>query len=462
MDHRERTANEAVLRDRIVSLGSSMGLQDKWLNSILRHAVSEFSKHGLGADYYGYHTIEHELEAALFTLLAASGANLFNRKEIKYLFVAALFHDYDPLKQDDKPHEDSVERFIRHDREIRRLIEDANLSIDIVAAIIHRTAYPFKGENEGYARKRMDELFTAAGIGQSDIELRNRYAEMGWFLSVAERVAGYALGDFGKSKDLERRNQHGLKWHPSVINERSVKYFESLEEEKEMFDKVILGVPAAYRENFFANVRAFRTMRVSDEENLKLLSEESLKLLSVIEPPYRNANDMKQSILELYREVPVPLRQGEAKFRRTLFDQRSILVTLRLLHWKGNMDNIIGYAKGGPLENYALRNGTYDDNMGKNNTSYLEGVVVKQPFWGKSGGHLLRLGFINESLNRGYTYVTGYAPRHVLSERRRKGENIEIVQMYDRDRLDYYRANLKDPLYEIIGDTSSLLIQDAG
>ena len=128
-------AREAILKDKIVQLGASMGLQDKWLNSIIRHAVSEFSKKGLGSDYYGYHNIDHELEAAYFTLLAANGlndstnkenekevisrrefhGNKFSIEDISYLFVAALFHDYDPLKQFDKPHEDAVEWFIRND-----------------------------------------------------------------------------------------------------------------------------------------------------------------------------------------------------------------------------------------------------------------------------------------------------------------------------------------------------------
>ena len=62
-------AHEAVLKDKIVNLGATMGLQDKWLQRIIRHAVSEFSKKGLGSDYYGYHNIDHELEAAYFVLL---------------------------------------------------------------------------------------------------------------------------------------------------------------------------------------------------------------------------------------------------------------------------------------------------------------------------------------------------------------------------------------------------------
>ena len=44
-------AKEAVLRDKIIQLGTSIGLQDKWISRVLRHAVSEFSKKGLGSDY---------------------------------------------------------------------------------------------------------------------------------------------------------------------------------------------------------------------------------------------------------------------------------------------------------------------------------------------------------------------------------------------------------------------------
>ena len=63
--------------------------------------------------------------------------------DIKYLFVA-LFHDYDPLKQFDKPHEDSVEWFLRSDKKIKKFIDDIEITLDIVIAIIHRTAYPFR------------------------------------------------------------------------------------------------------------------------------------------------------------------------------------------------------------------------------------------------------------------------------------------------------------------------------
>lgn len=77
-------------------------------------------------------------------------------------------------------------------------------------------------------------------------------------MSISERIAGYALGDFERAKEIARRNAHALGWHPSLINEESVKYFSLLKEEKEIFDRVIMSIPGEYKRNFFNNVAAFR------------------------------------------------------------------------------------------------------------------------------------------------------------------------------------------------------------
>ena len=124
--HKGQTA-ESNLKNNIIDLGKSLGFEDRWIKDILRHTISEFSKKGLGTDYYGYHNIQHELEAVYFTLLSISGINKMenfkiSQEETTYLFVAALFHDYDPLKEFDKPNEDSVEFFIRNDPKIREFI----------------------------------------------------------------------------------------------------------------------------------------------------------------------------------------------------------------------------------------------------------------------------------------------------------------------------------------------------
>ena len=370
---------EATLKDRIIQLGADVGFQDRWLKRILRHAISEFSKKGRGPDYYGYHNIDHELEAAYFTLIASGSPppnhSFFTKQEITYLFVAALFHDYDPLKQFDKPNEDSVEHIIRNDKRIAQFIDEAGLNVDIVIALIHRTAYPFRGDTAKHATARMKELFDAAGIAENDFPARTRYTNMGWFLSVAERIAGYALGDFRHSMDLARRNAHALGWHPSVINELSVQYFSSLKEEKEMFERVMARVPEQYNRTFFDNAEAFRKAWIEELE-LKSLLSNKLKMTASVEGNGKGQgvddeyvpDDVRNIVVRIYNEQALPIRVDEDEFKRSMFEIDTILVTLRIFREDGDIQ-IIGYAKGYPLEKSKLRRGTADENFRKNNTA---------------------------------------------------------------------------------------------
>lgn len=460
---------EAILKDRIIQLGPQAGLPERWLKRILRHAISEFSKKGLGPDYYGYHNIDHELEAAYFTLIAATGLRpgrvAFTQEDINYLFVAALFHDYDPQKQFDKPHEDSVERIVRNDPKIVQFIEELGLNIDLVIAVIHRTAYPFLGAIAEHAESRMKELFDAAGLAEDDLAARTRFTNLGWFLSVAERIAGYALGDFQHSMDLARKNAHALGWHPSVINERSVQYFSSLQSEKEMFENVMAGIPEGYRRTFYSNAQAFREAWIEEQE-LKALLSDRVKMTAVVEGngislgPDTDyiADDVRDAVTKIYEGQALPIRVSEDDFRRALSEQDTILVTLRMFNDDGSA-RIVGYAKGYPLEKSKLRRGTADENLGKRNTAYLEGIGIMKGFWGSSGGHLLRLRFFSEASKRGYAFVTGYAHREVILQRAKKGEKMEIVQRYDPDMLDYYRADLADSLYQtILNDSESIYV----
>jgi hypothetical protein len=41
---------ESELKNKIIQLASAMNLEKKWVKKIVRHAVSEFSKKGLGSD----------------------------------------------------------------------------------------------------------------------------------------------------------------------------------------------------------------------------------------------------------------------------------------------------------------------------------------------------------------------------------------------------------------------------
>ena len=55
---------------------------------------------------------------------------------------------------------------------------------------------------------------------------------------------------------------------------------------------------------------------------------------------------------------------------------------------------------------------------------------------------MLRMHFLKEAKRRGYNFVTSYVHRDVILSRISKGENIEIIQKYDPDKLDYYRVDL--------------------
>ena len=473
-------SKEAILKDKIIQLGTMMGLQDRWIHRIIRHAVSEFSKKGLGADYYGYHNIDHELEAAYFTLLAANGQNKeeekannnnkFSVDDIKYLFVASLFHDYDPLKQFDKPHEDAVEWFLRNDDKIKGFIKAVGINIDIVVAIIHRTAYPFRGKIAEHAEKRMEELFTYAGIADHDIKTRKHYQDLGWFLSVSERIAGYALGGFERSMELARTNAHALGWHPSRINEESVKYFSILKEEKEMFERVLCAVPDEYKKNFYDNVAAFKKAWANEIEIRNSIRRGKISLISIVEKTIEHEEvvlepTVRESVLNIHRELHIPVGiKGEKRFRKSLNRSDTILITLRVV--KDDNDKfgeIVGYAKGGPLENYNLRRGTHDENWGKKNTAYMEWISIKPGYWGETGGHVLRIEFLKEAKRRGYSYITSYVHRNVIMQRVNKGENIEIVQKYDPDKLDYYRVNvsmmISSPLAEAVAHNKSKTVK---
>ena len=82
----------------------------------------------------------------------------FSNDDIKYLFVSSLFHDFDPTKKFDKPNEENVEWFLRSDSKIKKFIDIAGIDINVVIAIIYRTAYPFKGEIADIATKRIYKL----------------------------------------------------------------------------------------------------------------------------------------------------------------------------------------------------------------------------------------------------------------------------------------------------------------
>jgi hypothetical protein len=113
-------------------------------------------------------------------------------------------------------------------------------------------------------------------------------------------------------------------------------------------------------------------------------------------------------------------------------------------------DKIVGYVKGGPLEDYTLRRGTRDENFGDHNTAYMEWICIKPGYWGEAGGHELRTNFLREAKIKGFEFATGYVHRSVIVNRINRGEPIQIVQKYDPDKLDYYRVELNKLLIDIM------------
>lgn len=459
---------EASHKDKILELAAKMNFDKRASSKIIRHAVSEFSKHGLGADYPGYHTINHNLEVAFISLLSAGNQKLENKipdKDIKNLFVAALFHDFDPRKEFEKPNEDNIELFIRNDEKLGKLIHSFGIDLNIVIALIHRTTYPFAGAQKEHALKRMYELFSLAGIQQDDANTRLHYEKLGLYLSICDRIAGYCLGDFNYAKELARRNARGIGWHSQVINEKSVKFFSGLKEkdDKDTFERVIHSLPIAFRKNFFDNVEGFREAWEKELEIKASLRKNEINLVTslenIIDVKNKITKDLCDMIMKIRYEYCSPTNFYDRDFRKSLYDSSTILITLRI---NSKMGEIVGYVKGGPLEKHkpkyglyeenlgkmnsvhmeSLRHGTNDQNLGKMNSIFMEWIAIRTGYLGEKGGHMLRSEFLKESRRRGYSYVTSYSQRELITNRKNKGEPIEIVQQYDAAMIDYYRIDL--------------------
>ncbi len=210
-----------------------------------------------------------------------------------------------------------------------------------------------------------------------------------------------------------------------------------------MMKSVLEYVPEKYKKNFFDNIQSFKD--AWEEENSIRASirknETNLVPVSIEKCDSRIDPSVRESVLNIYRELPLPVPAiYENKFKKSLSNSNTILITLRVNDKDGK---IVGYVKGGPLETYELRRGTHDSNVGKKNTAYMEWIGIKSGYWGGAGGHALRSEFLKEAKNRGYVYVTSYVHRLVITNRKERGEPIELVQKYDPDRLDYYRIDLK-------------------
>jgi hypothetical protein len=437
-------ANPHTLRNEIINLAAACGLDKPCFTNMLDYTIEIFESQGLGKEYYGYHNISHELEVTYVSLIVLKWKSILSNireEDFKYLYAAALFHDFDPQKSVDKPHEENVIKFLTHDSKVRQLFKDADLDIDIIMALIHRTTYPWKGRLKEQAEAQIKELFARSPLTRDNPEMQQYYVNLGWLLSIIDRVAGYSLGDFAKAMDMAKKNAHALAWHPSLIVKRSVAYFEDLlNDEAEMCDTVLRALPKQMRKNFMNTVTGFLNLR---QHEIKIQSEylyENLRLIPKIESMrIRNDSDFVKILLEIYSELPTPLQVDKEHFENTLKDPKTILNSLRLGSSEGP---IIGFAKGGPLENYKLRPEIVDVNYGKNNTVFLEPIALKMGYWGLQGGSEMRHLFTMQAHSMNYKYLTSFALRNVIQRRIESSEKAEFVAKFDPERWDYYRIEL--------------------
>ena len=434
-------ANPPSLRNGIFDLLSSVELATDVNVKLLDYTIQLFKDNGLFSDYYGYHNIDHELEVTYITLLSGIHSlqdEFLTLDDLNYLYASALLHDFDPGKAIDKPHEKNVIQFISKNKTIQKLLAEANLDPNLICALISRTVYPWKGDIITTTDKLIQNYFSKSKIKKNKKQ-QVHFRELGHFLSVSDRIGGYSLGDFTKAMNMAKMNAHSSSWHPAFIVTRSVSFFEDmLNNEPGMCHRVLFGLPKHMRKNLLDNITEFMKLR---QEEIKIYNKfvyDGLPLVPCIE---KNtiSEDVSDVLLSIYRELPKPLQFSRDDFINSLDDSDTILNTLRVGDKNGA---IVGFAKGGPLEKYNFELDFEDKNRGKNNTIFLEPVAIKNGYWGFHGGRELRQLFMMQVQSKGYKFMTSFAMRDVIDERKENDKNVVFVKKFNPERWDYFRVTL--------------------
>ena len=434
-------ANAHSMRNKILSLMTQNGLEDDCYLEMLDYTIDLFESQGLGTEYYGYHNINHELEVTYVSLLAINQEKIqLTEEDKKYLYVAALFHDFDPQKNVDKPHEESVLKFISTDKKLQQSLSFAKIDLEIVKVLILRTTYPWSGEIKKNAEFEIKKCFEKSEIAKNNQQTQKHIMELGRYLSVVDRISGYLLGDFTKAMEMAKMNAHALAWRPSIIVRTSVAYFEELLNKETLMLKAILKeLPKEMRKNFFDTILSFMRIREQEVSIQANYSYENLKLIPTIEnQSIQEDAEFAQTLYDIFLELPKPLQFGKENFKESIKNPETIINTLRLNNNKGE---IVGFAKGGPLETYQLREEIRDENFGLKNTVFLEPLALKMGYWGLRGGSEMRHLFIMQAHSMKYKFMTSFALRDVIRARIDK-EEAEFVQVFDPERWDYYRVRL--------------------
>ena len=434
-------ANSPSLRNGIFDLLSSVKMANDANVKLLDYTVELFKNNGLFSDYYGYHNVDHELEVTYVTLLSGIQSlkdDYLNLEDLNYLYAAALLHDFDPKKEIDKPHEKNVIQFISKNKTIQKLLAAAKLDQNLICALICRTVYPWKGDIVTTSEKLIDNYFAKSKIKKNKKQ-QQHFRELGHFLSVADRIGGYSLGDFQKAMEMAKMNAHSSSWHPAFIVRRSVGFFEDmLNSEPDMCQRVLNGLPKHMRKNFLDNIVGFMKLRQEEIQIYNQFVYDGLPLVPSIEK-HAVTDDVADVLLSIYRELPKPLQFTRDDFIESINDPDTILNTLRVGNSKGP---IVGFAKGGPLEKYHFDLEFEDRNRGKNNTVFLEPVAIKNGYWGFHGGREIRQLFMMQVQSKGYKFMTSFAMRDVIDERKQNDKNVVFVKKFNPERWDYFRVTL--------------------
>ena len=429
------------MKKEIINMMAVNGLKDDCYTEMLNYVIDLFECQGLGADYYGYHNINHELEVTYVSLLAVGQDRVqLTDEDIRYVFTAALFHDFDPEKSVDKPHEDNVIRFITTDKKLCELLYTADIDLEIIKALILRTTYPWSGDLRRSAEEQTRQCFENSPLTRDDLQYRRHIMDIGEYLSGIDRISGYVLGDFKKAIEMAKMNAHALAWRSSLIVRNSVAYFEELLGKEQDMTRAILGaLPKEMRKNFFDIVLSFMRLR-QQEINIQADSAYgNLNLIPTIDYiETRKDPNFVKTLYDIFLELPTPLQFGRDNFEESVMDSRTIINTLRLNDKNGE---IVGFVKGGALERYNLRQDVHDENYGRGNTIFLEPLALKMGYWGLGGGSEMRHMFIMQSSSMKYKYLTSFALRDVINTRIEK-EHAEFVTQFDPERWDYYRIKI--------------------
>jgi hypothetical protein len=434
-------ANSPSLRNGIFDLLSSVKLATDANVKLLDYTIQLFKDNGLFSDYYGYHNVDHELEVTYVTLLSgihSLGDDYLTPDDLNHLYASALLHDFDPKKAMDKPHEKNVIQFISKDHTIQQLLTDANLDQNLICALISRTVYPWTGDIITNTNKSIQNYFSKSKI-KKDKKQQEHFQELGHFLSVSDRIGGYSLGDFQKAMDMAKMNAHSSSWHPAFIVRRSVSFFEDmLNNESDMCQRVLYGLPKHMRKNLLDNIVSFMKLRQDELQIYNQFVYDGLPLVPCIEKNIVT-DDTTDSLLSIYRELPKPLQFTRDDFTESIQDPDTILNTLRVGTANGP---IVGFSKGGPLEKYDFDLQFEDKNRGNNNTVFLEPVAIKNGYWGFHGGREIRQLFMMQVQSKGYKFMTSFAMRDVIEERKKNEKNVVFVKKFDPERWDYFRVTL--------------------